>query len=210
MNAKSQRDIFASNLRRLVHERGIDQRTIAVKLGVSDMTVSNWINGTKYPRINRIQALAELFNVKMSELMEEHRPANIIPTSRRTVRIPVLGEIACGEPLYVEENFSGYKEEIADFVPNGNVFYLVAKGDSMEPTIPNGAYVLVREQPTVETGEIAAVLVNGNTEATLKRVKRQGEIVILDPDNPAYNPIIITESNPAKIIGKALKYTRDL
>ena len=210
MNAKSQRDIFASNLRRLVHERGIDQRTIAVKLGVSDMTVSNWINGTKYPRINRIQALAELFNVKMSELMEEQPPTNIIPTSRRTVRIPVLGEIACGEPLYVEENFSWYKEEIADFVPNGNVFYLVAKGDSMEPTIPNGAYVLVREQPTVETGEIAAVLVNGNTEATLKRVKRQGEIVILDPDNPAYNPIIITESNPAKIIGKALKYTRDL
>lgn len=210
MNAKSQREIFATNLKQLVHDRGIDQRTIAVKLGVSDMTVSNWINGTKYPRINRIQALAELFNVKMSELIEEQRPTNVIPTSRRTVRIPVLGEIACGEPLYVEENFSGYKEEIADFVPNGNVFYLVAKGDSMEPTIPNGAYVLVREQPTVETGEIAAVLVNGNTEATLKRVKRQGDIVILDPDNPAYNPIIITESNPAKIIGKALKYTRDL
>lgn len=207
---KEMERIISRNIKNLLKEYNLNQKDLAKIAGVSESTVGKWVLEKSTPRMGAIQKIADHFGLPKSYILEEQRPTNIIPTSRRTVRIPVLGEIACGEPLYVEENFSGYKEEIADFAPNGNVFYLVAKGDSMEPTIPNGAYVLVREQPTVETGEIAAVLVNGNTEATLKRVKRQGEIVILDPDNPAYNPIIITESNPAKIIGKALKYTRDL
>lgn len=207
---KEMERIISRNIKNLLKEYNLNQKDLAKIAGVSESTVGKWVLEKSTPRMGAIQKIADHFGLPKSYILEEQRPTNVIPTSRRTVRIPVLGEIACGEPLYVEENFSGYKEEIADFVPNGNVFYLVAKGDSMEPTIPNGAYVLVREQPTVETGEIAAVLVNGNTEATLKRVKRQGDIVILDPDNPAYNPIIITESNPAKIIGKALMYTRDL
>lgn len=207
---KEMERIISRNIKNLLKEYNLNQKDLAKIAGVSESTVGKWVLEKSTPRMGAIQKIADHFGLPKSYILEEQRPTNIIPTSRRTVKIPVLGEIACGEPLYVEENFSGYKEEIADFVPNGNVFYLVAKGDSMEPTIPNGAYVLVREQPTVETGEIAAVLVNGNTEATLKRVKRQGDIVILDPDNPAYNPIIITESNPAKIIGKALKYTREL
>lgn len=207
---KEMERIISRNIKNLLKEYNLNQKDLAKIAGVSESTVGKWVLEKSTPRMGAIQKIADHFGLPKSYILEEQRPTNIIPTSRRTVRIPVLGEIACGEPLYVEENFSGYKEEIADFVPNGNVFYLVAKGDSMEPTIPDGAFVLVREQPTVETGEIAAVLVNGNTEATLKRVKRQGDIVILDPDNPAYNPIIITESNPAKIIGKALKYTRDL
>ena len=61
----------------------------------------------------------------------------------------------------------------------------------------------------MENGEIAAVLVNGDTEATLKRVKKQGNVVILMPDNPSYEPIIITSNVPARIIGKAIRFTRD-
>ena len=62
----------------------------------------------------------------------------------------------------------------------------------------------------MENGEIAAVLVNGNEEATLKRVKRQGDIVMLVADNPQYPPYVITEDNPARVIGKALKFSKDL
>jgi repressor LexA len=97
-----------------------------------------------------------------------------------------------------------------DQVPTGKLFYLRAKGDSMVPTIPDGALVLVREQPEVESGAIAAVLVNGDTEATLKRVKRQGSLVILMPDNPEYEPIIVTTDNPARIIGRAVQVTQML
>lgn len=80
----------------------------------------------------------------------------------------------------------------------------------MEPTIPDGSFVLIREQPEVEYGEIAAVLVNGNEEATLKRIRKQGDTVILMPDNPSHEPFIVTEDNPAKIIGKAIRFTQDL
>lgn len=80
----------------------------------------------------------------------------------------------------------------------------------MEPTIPDGSHVLIREQSEVEYGEIAAVLVNGDTEVTLKKYTRQGDTVLLMPINSAHEPIIITEDNPARIIGKAIRYTQDL
>lgn len=80
----------------------------------------------------------------------------------------------------------------------------------MEPKIPNGSDVLIRLQEDVEDGEIAAVLVNGDTEATLKRVKKQGDIVMLVAENSAYAPYIITENNPARILGKAVGVSFDL
>ena len=122
----------------------------------------------------------------------------------------MLGAIACGEPILAEENIEGYIEEIADLLPTGELFYLKTRGDSMVPTIPENSYVLIKSQPMVEDGEIAAVLVNGDTEATLKRIKRQGNIVMLMPDNNEYKPYIVTEESPARIIGKAVKVSFDL
>ena len=78
------------------------------------------------------------------------------------------------------------------------------------PTIQENSKVLIRQQPSVEDGEIAAVLVNGDTEATLKRIKHQNGIVMLLADNSKYAPIIITPETPAKILGKAVKVSFDL
>jgi len=122
-------------------------------------------------------------------------------------KIPVLGAIACGDPITAEENIEEYRDTVADLLPSGNLFYLKAKGESMSPTIPNGAYVLIREQPNVEDGEIAAVLVDNDSEATLKRVKRQQGLVMLMPDNPEYNPIVLSKEYTGRIIGKAIKFT---
>lgn len=80
----------------------------------------------------------------------------------------------------------------------------------MEPKIPDGSDVLIRMQDEVEDGEIAAVLVNGDSEATLKRVKKQGDIVMLIAENSAYAPYIITKDNPARILGKAVGVSFDL
>ena len=82
-----------------------------------------------------------------------------------------MGEIACGDTILAEEYIEEYREEIDENLPTGEVFYLKTKGNSMVPTIPSDSYVLIRRQPVVEDGEIAAVIVNGDTEATLKRVK---------------------------------------
>jgi repressor LexA len=206
---KSAREILAENLQKLIESRKIDQRVLAEYLGVSDSAVSQWLSGDKYPRIDKIQRMADFFNVPKSRITEE-QPTNLIPAGPRTVPVPVLGNIACGEPILAEQNIVEYIYESPERLPAGNLFYLRAKGSSMEPTIPDGALVLIREQPDVESGDIAAVLVNGDTEATLKRIKRQGDMVILMPDNPTHQPIIITPDNPARIIGRAIQVTQML
>ena len=111
----------------------------------------------------------------------------------------------CGEPILAEENIEGYREEIADFLPSGELFFLKTKGDSMVPTVPENSYVLLRKQEDVEDGEIAAVIINGDNEATLKRVKRQNGIVMLIADNKDYSPILITLKIPLALLVKLLK-----
>lgn len=80
----------------------------------------------------------------------------------------------------------------------------------MEPTIPDGSKALIREQPIVEDDEIAAVLVNSDTEATLKRVKHSGNIIMLMPNNKDYDPIIVNKDSPVRILGKAIQYVTTL
>lgn len=161
------------------------------------------------------KSFENLYNLVFSddpENISDIIPANLtrVDTNSENVQIPVLGEIACGEPITAEENIEEYRNRAKADLPEGVVFYLKTKGDSMSPTITSGSYVLIKEQPDVESGEIAAVLVNGDTEATLKRVKKQGNIVLLVPDNPEYDTYVITDQNPARILGKAIEVTTTL
>ncbi|MBF0015293.1 S24 family peptidase [Enterococcus innesii] len=206
--AKEQREILANNLNSLLHSKGKTQADVIRELGVAEATVRSWFNGEKYPRIDKLQMLADYFNVPRSRITEEQ--TGVLQRVSSIVKIPILGTITCGEPILAEENFDGYREEIGDFLPTGELFFLKTKGDSMVPTVPVGSYVLIRKQESVEDGEIAAVRVNGDEEATLKRIKRQGNIVMLVADNKEYDPYIITEDNPATIIGKAVKISIDL
>ncbi|MDK7626377.1 MULTISPECIES: LexA family protein [Bacillus] len=203
------KEIMANNLKKQLKRKGISQTMMARDLNIPEMTVSNWVKGKTYPRPDKIQLMADYFGITRTQLTEE-APSNLTPLAPQTIPIPVLGTIACGEPILAEENVTEYIYESPDHLPSGKLFYLKAKGTSMEPTIPDGSYVLVREQPEVENGAIAAVLVNGDTEATLKRIKRQGDMVILMPDNPNYSPFIITPDNPARIIGQAIQFTQKL
>lgn len=206
--AQEQREILAKNLNELLNMKRRTQADVIRETGLAEATVRSWFSGEKYPRLGSLQILADYFNVPRSRITDEQVQG--LQRVTALIEIPVLGEIACGEPILAEENFSDYREEIADTLPTGTLFYLHCKGDSMAPTIPNGAYVLIRQQAEIEDGEIAAVLVNGDTEATLKRVKRQGDLVLLMPDNPTYTPYIVTDDNPARILGKAIKMSSDL
>lgn len=202
---------ISANINKLIKEKNVSQVDIHNHTKIPKSTLTGYVKGTSTPNPGNVQKLADFFNVKKSEIDPRFKPLpnNVIPILS-SVKIPILGEIACGEPILAEENIDGYIEEFTDNLPSGELFYLKTKGDSMAPTIPNNAYVLIRQQPNVEDGEIAAVLVNGDTEATLKRVKRQGDIVLLIPDNKEYPPYIITKENPARILGKAIKFSADL
>jgi repressor LexA len=207
--------IFSKNLNALMNRKGVNVSDVSDKTGIPYSTVNDWKNGKKMPRGGNLQKLADYFHVNLSDLTAESNlkatPSNIIPiTDSNMVRIPVIGTIACGDPILADENIIGYRYHLRETLPSGETFYLKAAGDSMEPTIRNGADVLIRLQDGVEDGEIAAVLVNGDTEATLKRVKKQGDIMMLVAENSAYAPYIITEQNPARILGKAVEVVFDL
>ncbi|MGM0215426.1 LexA family protein [Enterococcus sp. AZ109] len=214
------KEIFGANLRRLRTLKNISTTELSEAIGVSQSTVSDWENAKKMPRSGSIQKISEYFGVQKTELLTEKnsQPAgvnedlgiyNYNPVSH-LVKIPILGSITCGEPILAVQNYDGYREEVEDTLPDGNLFYLKTRGDSMSPTIPEGSYVLIKEQADIEDGEIAAIIVNGDEEATLKRVKRQNGIVMLIADNPRFSPILITPDTPARIIGKAVKVSFDL
>lgn len=205
------KDIIAHNLERLRKLNNKSMSEIAESIGVSQSTVSDWANGKKMPRSGSIQKLADYFDVPKTELlMDTEKQISNISISAGVTKIPILGTITCGEPILAVQNLEGYRTEMSEGLPQGELFYLKTRGDSMEPTIPSGSFALIRKQPDVEDGEIAAVVVNGDDEATLKRVKHQNGYVMLLADNPKYAPIIITSDTPARIIGKAMKVSFDL
>lgn len=185
-------------LKELRKKKNITQSDLADKLGVVPTTVSAWERGANKPTMDKVTMMADLFQVPVSSFFDTSYDKSVI-------KIPILGVIACGEPITANENIDDYKERSVDNLPSGNVFYLRAKGDSMSPLIHEGSLVLIREQSDVENGEIAAVLVNGDEEATLKRIRKFGDTVLLESINDSYEPYLITEDNPARILGKAIE-----
>lgn len=134
-------------------------------------------------------------------------PENAFPI--KTKKFPLIGEIACGEPILAEQHFEGYVEAGADIRAD---FCIRARGDSMvNIRVLDGDIVFVREQSDVENGEIAAVLINN--EATLKRVnKNVPGFLQLMPENPDYEPIVINLKEPTeiRIMGKAVAFQSDI
>lgn len=207
---------FSNNLKYLRNKFNLEQQELAEELGrKSGSTVSDWERGKFIPRIGTLNQLAERFNISVNDLMKtdltKHTPIapNMIEV-KEMVKIPVIGTIACGDPIDAIENISEYRTVPKDNIPHGELFFLETSGDSMEPKIPDGSYVLCRKQEDVENGEIAAVLVNGDEETTLKKVIKQGETILLQALNEKYAPYIITKDNPARIVGKALKVEVEL
>lgn len=187
-------------------EARLTQEQLAEKLNATSTAVSAWERNANNPMMDKITLMSDLFKVPISYFFDG---SELIEGASEDVtfrKVPILGSIACGDAILASENIEGFTSEPSTDLPSGTIFALKADGTSMEPTIPDGALVIIREQSSVENGEIAAVLVNGDTEATLKRVKRQGNVLLLVPDNKDYDVIIVDEEHPARIIGKAISF----
>lgn len=195
-------------LNELRKQQEISISELARKVDMSKSTVSQYFNGKLQFPLNRAHDFARALGVTTDDLLGLDL-SKVNPVNRLT-KIPLLGAIACGDPILADENIAGYFSEPTDFLPSGKLFYLRAKGQSMEPTIKDGSLVLIRQQPDVEDGEIAAILFMDDDEATLKRIKRAGPTVILMPDNREYEPIIASNNNPVRILGKAVRVTTNL
>ena len=200
--------VFSKNLRRLLSEHDISRTQICKDLNIAYTTFNDWYNGVKYPRIDKIELIANYFNVMKSELIEEHE--NIADNIIRPgfLQRPLVGEIACGEPILAEHNIIDYVD-VPEHIHCD--FALKCHGDSMiNANIHDGDIVYIRKQPEVQNGQIAAVLVEGEeAEATLKRVYfREGRLT-LKPENSKYEPrtYINEELEHVRILGLAVGFT---
>ena len=207
---------FGKNLKYLRKKRGITQQEIADLIGrKSTSSVSDWEAGRTTPNAGNISKIASYFGLRIDAMMENDlekgisNPTNIIEI-KQTHNIPVIGTITCGEPILAQENISDTVPFPVELLPSGNLFFLKAQGNSMEPTIKEDALVLIRKQEEVENGEIAAVLVNRDTDATLKKVRKLGDTILLEAINEEYAPYLVNKENPARIIGKAVKVINNL
>jgi repressor LexA len=124
--------------------------------------------------------------------------------------IPLVGEIAAGGPILAEERVESVFSLPKDLVGDGQLFMLKVRGESMiDAGVLDGDLVVVREQPSVEQGEMCAALIEG--EATVKYFRRgpTGE-VFLDPANETYEPIPVTSEQDARIMGKVVTVMRSV
>lgn len=200
---------LSSVLKQRRKELGLTLAQIADAMGVAEATVQRWESGNiKSIRHEKISKLAEILMVSPSTLMgweqSESLPANIIPMPEMR-KIPLLGTIACGAPIFADEHMDGEVDIPSSIHAD---FALRCKGDSMiNARIFDGDIVYIRKQETVENGEIAAVLIDN--EATLKRVKLYDDHISLEPENPMYKPLVFwnEEMNEVRILGKAVAFT---
>ena len=200
-----------------VHERILDKITrenisygeLSKLTGIPKSVLQRYATGeTKKIPVDSLQLIADALHTTAAYLMGwEAEPVyapNIIPMPR-TNTIPLIGMIACGDPITAEENIES-EVEVPEHIHAD--FALRCKGDSMiNARIHDGDIVYIRQQPVVNNGEIAAVLI-GN-EATLKRVYLSPGTVILQPANPNYQPMVYTGERleEIRILGKAVGFT---
>ena len=216
--------MFGEKLRIARKNKGLTLEQLAVLYNtkyngaLSKGTLSKYENNNQEPMVTTVANLANLLNVSMDYLINENNSSdktasdntdifsyeNIYPI--KTKKFPLLGEIACGKPIFADEKFDTFIEASDSIKAD---FCLRAKGDSMiNARIYDGDVVFIREQPMVENGEVAAVIIND--EATLKRVyyyKNESKLV-LSAENPKYPPFIYSneELNSIRILGKAVAF----
>lgn len=175
--------------------------------GFTKGRLSKWENDREEPKLSSLNQVARFFNVDIDYFFNESHPLSASSLPKNIACVPVIGAIACGDPIDADENIVDYIN-VPEPIPT-DAFALVCEGSSMEPSIMDGDKVVIEPTPDVEDGQVAAVLVDDQTKATLKRIKHIGDSIWLMPDNRDYDPIVLDAQHPGRIIGKAIKLMRD-
>ena len=191
--------------------KNFSQRQLALYSGVSNAAISRIERGEFMPKMDVLEKLSKTLDTPLEDFMvvcgyltkKEENPR------KKGIKIPVLGEVAAGIPLDAIEDIIDYEEIPEDLAKTGDFFGLRIKGDSMSPRMLDGDVVIVRKQSDVESGEIAIVLVNGDS-ATCKKVVKHDNGITLIANNPAvYEPHFFTmqevDTLPIKVIGKVVE-----
>lgn len=192
--------------------KGMTQEELGAACGSSKQSIYKYERGiiTNIPS-DKLEAIAAALDLDPAYIMGwDESPEEAIPYNPAG-RAPIVGSIPAGYPVLAVEDIEGYAD--VPYSDAENYFFLRVSGDSMEPRICLGDLVLIRKQNTADNGQIVAARVNGD-EATLKRYKRQGDTVLLLPENQKYNPYVILvsdfENGYAQIFGVVVELRRTI
>ena len=217
--------LIYDRIRMLCKEKGVTVTGTEMELGFARGSLCK-IDKNK-PSMERLQKLADYFKVEVDwlvgaseyrtkrEMLQHFDDITDIPALRSEIfrlergsQIPVLGEVAAGQPIFAEEKYIDYEEISEKMAKSGTFFGLRIKGDSMSPRISEGDTVIVRQQEDAESGDVVIVLINGDT-ATCKRLMKYAEGITLLSFNPTYEPMTFSNKEilekPIKIIGKVVE-----
>ena len=199
------KETMARNIKKYLVVTRKDQAEVCKDLSFPETTFSGWVNAKNYPRIDKIEMMANYFGVEKSDLIEDATDT----LKAKGVLIPVLGRVQAGLPIEAIEEIIDYEEIPEEMAQCGEYFGLQVKGESMEPKFSEGDVVIVKKQPDIESGQIGIVIVNG-TDATIKRVVKHDEGGIsLVALNPVYPPKFYTNNEianmPVNIIGRVVE-----
>lgn len=194
--------MLADTIKEIRKKNYLNQAAFAKMIGVTQSAVSQWENDLTRPNSYQLEAIAKAFNISVDQLLKTE---NDIYIRIKKASVPILGSIHGGKQVMPDTEPDGY----ADLPDGANAdFALRCVGDSMSPLILDGDLVLIRQQPDVEEGQIAAVNIDGET--TLKHVYHQKDGLLLISENSKYKPIYAPFSPDKEILihGLAVGYTR--
>ena len=205
---------------------GIDRKTLAQLIGVAGSTITRYERGEiETIKLPIIESIANALHVNPMWMLGKsnlkQREANSFDITKdpsyipadfsNFIPIPLVGTVRCGEPIFAETNIEAYIPTSPDSIlPNEEYFWLKAIGDSMiNSGIFEGDLLLIRKQSDVDSGCIAVIAVNGDT-ATLKRVIKKENAIILQPENTKYETKIYVgeEMSIIHIIGRLMESKR--
>lgn len=200
------------NIKKKRKERGMTLEEVAAIVGVSRQTLSRYETGIigNIPS-DKIELLAKALHTTPAYLMgweDDNADVFSIPNIEpppKTYKVPRVGTIACGAPITAIQNIDTY-DDVPDYIHCD--FTLLCKGDSMiDARINDGDVVYIKQQSDVDSGEIAAVLIDN--EATLKRVYKKTNRIILRAANIKYDDLEYEDEqlNEIRILGKVVGFT---
>ncbi|PXX77381.1 LexA family transcriptional regulator [Dielma fastidiosa] len=201
----------------LLQEKGLTSYRVSKDTGITQSSLSDWKIGKCTPKFDKLKILADYFNVDLEYLTGTSDVKNAANAAvkeaiiKKAFKVPVVGAVPAGIPLEAIEEILDYEEISEETAKKGEYFGLKIKGDSMYPFIMEGDVVIVRKQDTIESGQVAIVMVNGD-EATCKKVVIKNGGIVLVGHNPEFTPLYYSaeevETMPVRIIGKVIEIRR--
>ena len=209
MSDLGNKEIFAKNLQYYMNLNNKSRTDVCRDLEIPYSTFTDWYNANIYPRIDKIQLLANYFSIQKADLVENR---NTLANTSNSAVVFVYGTIPAGIPMECIEDIIDTEEISADMLKGDKQYFgLKIKGNSMNPDYLDGDVIICQKQDDCENGDECVCMVNGD-DGTFKKVIKNENGIILQPLNSEYQPMFYTneqiKSLPVRIIGKVVELRR--